>query len=290
MANKYAYFKSCTLEKSAREFDMSAKLVCQKLGIELQEIEDWNCCGATPLHSVNHLLALALPARNLAAVERMGLPMAIPCASCFSRHKIAAHELAEDEKLKEKVNSLLEESYRKEVEVKSLLQVIYEEAGPEKIKEMVTNQLEGIKVAPYYGCLLVRPPKIVQFDEAENPISMDLLLEATGAEVIDFPFKTACCSASLAITNKDIVAKLAGDILGMAYDLGANVISVACPLCHQNLDARQAQIKSRRNFSFSLPILYFTQIIGLSLGFSEKELGIDKHAVKFDLVSKGVKA
>ena len=268
----YAYYPGCTLHSSAKEYDVSARLVCEKLGIGLQELESWTCCGASSAHNTSQLLSIALPARELQEAEQAGLPLTVACAMCFSRLKYAAHELADEKKLAQ-MSQVLGKEFRNSTEVIHLLQVIYEESGKIPLKRL----LKGLKVACYYGCLLVRPREIVNFDDDENPQIMDRLIKSLGAEAIEWDFKVSCCGASLPLTRHDIVLKLSHRLLSQAKQLGADCVAVACPMCHSNLDAYQKEIEAKYKDRLNLPIFYFTQLIGLALDFSPKQLHLDKH-------------
>jgi len=261
----YAYYPGCSLHATAREYDASARAVCQKLGIELRELRDWICCGASSAHSTSHLLGLALPAHTLKLAEEAGLPLAVPCAMCFSRLKFTLHEL-KDKNVMDLVSRAIGQSPDGSVVVEHLLKVL----SDENISLSVKRPLAGLKVACYYGCLLVRPQTVVDFDDEENPQMMDRLLVQLGAESIDWGLKTACCGASMPFARPDIVKKLSSRILSHARESGADCIAVACPMCHSNLDMYQEG-------NASLPIFYFTQLMGLALGFSPKEMLLDKH-------------
>ena len=279
---KYAHFCGCSLEGTAKEYDDSLKVVMKALGVELVEPEDWSCCGSSPAHTVDHVFAAALAARNLAIVEKMGLPtITTPCPSCLMVFKKANRNM-EDAAFKNQVNELLDEPYNCTVDAKSSLQVIYEDIGLEAIAAKVTHVLPDLKAVPYYGCILNRPPDIAQFDDPENPVSMDRLLSALGVDVRDFAFKTECCGAAFSMPKRTMVNELTAKVLAMAVDAGANCIVVACPLCQQNLDLRQSQVNSLLGTNFNIPVLYFTQIMGLAYGYSPKELGIDKLFVNAD--------
>ncbi len=285
---KYAHFCGCSLEGTAKEYDDSLKVVAKALGVELIEPEDWSCCGSTPAHTVDHVLAAALAARNLAIVEKMGLPtITTPCPSCLMAFKKANHGMA-DESFRNEVNELLDEPYNCGVEAKSSLQVIYEDVGLDAIAARVTHILPDLKAAPYYGCILNRPPDIAQFDNPENPVSMDKILTALGVEVRDFAFKTECCGAAFSMPKRQMVNELSYKVLSMAVEAGANCIVVACPLCQQNLDLRQGQINSLMGSKFSLPVLYFTQVMGLAYGYSPKDVGLDKIFVNADGVIRRI--
>ena len=270
----YAYYPGCTLHSTAKEYDVSARLVCNELGIELRELEDWACCGASSAHSVSQLLGITLPARELQLAEETGLPLVAPCAMCYFRLKVAAHELA-DEITLNAVRELLAKEFHNTAEVLHLLEVIAEDK--ETMLSKLKRSLTGMKVACYYGCLLVRPRDILDFDDEENPQMMDGLMEMLGAESIDWSFKTECCGASLPLSRPDIVLRLSHRILSQAKQLGADCIVVACPMCHSNLDGHQKEMRAKYEDGVGLPVLYFTQLLGLALGFSAKQLLLDKH-------------
>lgn len=277
---KIAYFPGCSLHSTARDYDMSFQLVCRKLGIELQEIPHWVCCGASPAHVTSHLLSIALPCKNLVLAEEMGLNTVVaPCAACFNRLKVAKQEVAENSQLKKDVEEVLGKPYGGKVEVKHPLQIIAEEIGLAKVEKMVRRELQGLKVASYYGCLLVRPLNVVSFDDPEDPQSMDDLVTALGGEALPWAFKTECCGASFSLSETDIVLELSGEILDAALEAGAECILVACPLCQSNLDLRQKGIEKRYGKRFNLPIIYFTELLGLALGLNMHELGLSKHIV-----------
>jgi heterodisulfide reductase subunit B2 len=273
----YGYYAGCSLEGTASEYDTSLKVVLKKLGVDFREPDDWSCCGSTPAHTVDHIFAAALAARNLAIVEKAGLKTLItPCPSCMTAFKKAQHGMMKSDSFKEEVNSLLDEPYECGVFSKSALQVIYEDVGLDAVAAKVTHALPDLKVAPYYGCILNRPPEIAQFDDPENPVSMDKVLTAAGIEVCDFAFKVECCGAAFGVPKRDMVNRLTYKVLSMAVDAGANCIAVACPLCQQNLDLRQGQVNSVMGSSFDIPVLYFSQIMGLAYGFSPNDLAMDK--------------
>lgn len=275
----YAYYPGCSGTGTSIEYDMSTRAVCSALDIRLNDIPEWSCCGSTPAHTVDHTLSSALSARNLSLVEGMGLETAItPCPSCLTNLKTSGHRM-EQEDFREKVNKLLDKPYSGEVSTKSVLQILVEDLGVEGIKKKVVKPLKGLKVAAYYGCIMNRPPEVMDFDDPEHPMAMDNIMKALGATVVPFPLKVECCGASFGIPRKDMVMKLSGKLLDTAEDVGAEAIVTACPLCQMNLDLRQGQINSATGASHSIPVFYFTQLMGLALGLSEKELGIDKLCV-----------
>jgi heterodisulfide reductase subunit B len=270
--NTYAYYPGCTLHSTAKEYDVSARAVCRQLGIELQELDGWTCCGASSAHTTNETLAITLPARDLRSAEAKGLPLAVACAMCFNRLKYTAHALADKEKL-DSINKLIGDGLRNTTEIVHLLQILYDR----RKSIAVSKPLKGLKVASYYGCLLVRPQEITHFDDPENPQMMDKLMTTLGAQPLEWDFKTACCGASLPLSRRDIVVKLSYRILIQAKQLGADCVAVACPMCQMNLDAYQNEMVKQYGKKVEMPILYFTQLAGLAMGLSPKELDLDKH-------------
>ena len=270
--NTYAYYPGCTLHSTAKEYDVSARAVCRQLGIELQELDGWTCCGASSAHTTNETLAITLPARDLRSAEAKGLPLAVACAMCFNRLKYTAHALADKERLVS-INKLIGDGLRNTTEIVHLLQILYDR----RKSIAVSKPLKGLKVASYYGCLLVRPQEITHFDDPENPQMMDKLMTTLGAQPLEWDFKTACCGASLPLSRRDIVVKLSYRILLQAKQLGADCVAVACPMCQMNLDAYQNEMVKQYGKKIEMPILYFTQLAGLAMGLSPKELDLDKH-------------
>lgn len=277
---KYAYFPGCSLQSTAREYDMSTREVAGALGIELVEIPDWICCGATPAHITMHLLSIALPVKNIIKAKEMdSFEIATCCAACFSRLKIANHIMETDPDHRDKVNRIVGANYKGDVTVRHFLDILVNRYGLDSIGEKIQHKLEGLKVACYYGCLLTRPQEITELDDQEAPHIMDLLMETIGAESVDWPYKMECCGASLSLTRTDVVLRLCNDILQMARDEGAEAVVVACPMCQSNLDLRQKEINEKYNKEFNMPVLYFTQLLGLALGIEPKRLGLKKHIV-----------
>lgn len=262
---KYAYFPGCSLESTGKEFNESTHLVAEALGVELVEIPDWNCCGATAAHNLDHTLSVALPARNLGIAEKMGLDVVAPCAACYNRMRSAEVELRENAKLREEINAKLESPVSGTSAVKSALEVFTTPEVLGEITERVRTRLTGLKPACYYGCLLIRPPKVLGFDDPEDPKSLDNAMKAVGAEPVDWYFKNECCGGSFGVSRSEIVVKLVGDIVSNAKKQGANCIVTACPLCMTNLEMRQAQAGKLRNEDLSMPVFYFTELIGLAM-------------------------
>jgi heterodisulfide reductase subunit B len=275
---KIAYYPGCSLHSTGIEYDISTKRVCDAMGIELVDVEDWICCGASPAHQCDELMSVALPAKNLALAARTDnlKEVCAPCASCYSRLKFAQQRLT-DENLKKNVEQIIGSEYPEDVKVLHMLDVIVEKIGTDAVKEKVVKSLNGLKVACYYGCLMTRPPKVTGRQQFENPTEMESLMEALGAEAIDWNMKTFCCGASFALTQTDVALKLTRKILADAVSARAQAISVGCPLCHANLDGRQTQINEKFDTNFKIPIFYFTELMGLALGIQAKDLGTFRH-------------
>lgn len=288
---KISFFPGCSLGSSALEFGMSIKKVCQKLDIKLTEVNDWTCCGTTPAHTSSKLLPLALPVSNLIKVEENNSPktLAIPCVACYSRFKAALHEMDHDPALKKEVEQIIGKEYQGSVEIVNLLDFFIRHVGLDSLKSKLVKELTGLKVVCYYGCVLTRPPKVMQFDICEHPMSMDNIVTALGAESFDWPYKTECCGATFTLIDAKVVLKLSNTILHEAQKMQPDAIVVACQLCQANLDMRQKQINKKYKTKFNIPIIYFTQLVGLALGFTPKELGMDKHNIDPRPLLKGKK-
>lgn len=277
---KLAYYPGCSLESSAIEYHLSTKKSAEILGVDLVEIEDWSCCGATSAHNTNKLLSLALPARNLAIAEKNGLNVMAPCAACYNRFRNTEHAVREDSEVREKIEQIIDMDYSASNKTISVLEWLVEDIGIDKIKEKVTRPLEGMKVASYYGCLLVRPQAHTGFDDVEDPQSMDNIVKALGATSVDWSYKSECCGASLATSRPDIGNKMIYDVLKNAKDSGAECIVTACPLCMMNLDMRQAGAEKAFQDKIDLPIYYVTELLAIAAGVTPNEVGVNKHFVE----------
>jgi len=274
----YAYYPGCSLHSTAEEYDRSFRHVCSGLGIELEEVSSWACCGSSPAHGTSHLLSIALPAHNLSLVAKSGRDeVVVPCAACYSRFKFALYEMERDGELSQQVNEVIGSELGRKVNVIHPLEILSGKGSLAGLK--VLKDLSFIGAVCYYGCLLTRPPKVMQFDSCEYPMSMDNVLRSVGVRTLDWSYKTECCGASLALAETDIVVKLVSDLLAEAKKVGANAVAVACPLCHANLDTRQSEAEEFKGEKFGIPIFYFTELVGLALGYGKKELGTDKHMV-----------
>jgi heterodisulfide reductase subunit B2 len=273
---KYAYFPGCSLEKTQRGYDESVREVFKTLGQELVEIDDWNCCGATVYMSVQETVSLAVSARNLALAEKTGLDIVAPCSSCFTTLSKTNRVLSEFPGLHGEVNEALAEgglTYGGTTRVRHPLDILMNDLGMDAIRPYLRRSLNGLKIAPYYGCQIVRPDKT--FDDREDPVLLDRLFRACGGEVVYYPMKVRCCGGMLMTTFEETALKLNRELLACAAANGADVIVTTCPLCHFNLEGYQGKINATFGTSFNMPILYFTQLLGVALGLSPRSIGLD---------------
>ncbi len=272
----YAYFPGCsTSEGGAKAYNLSAKAVGKALDVELIELEDWNCCGSTPYSSFEELASFCLSARNLALAEKTGFDLVTPCSSCYVILNRTNSYLKQYPHLKAEVDEALAAGgleYRGTVRVRHLLDVFVNDIGYEAIGARVKKSLAGLKVAPYYGCQIVRPR--FGFDHPEMPESMDKLVASLGGEPVSFPMKARCCGGSLIISEEELALDLIGKILNSALSNGAECLITPCPLCQVNLDAYQKSADKRFRANFNLPVLFFTQLMGVAFGLGEEDLGL----------------
>lgn len=286
---KYAYYPGCSLHGgSAKEYDSSWRAVAGALGIELAEMPGWSCCGTVHATSVGRLLSLGLAARNLAIAEEMGLEMVTPCAGCYKNLRTTDEALKADAELRARVNVNLARPVQGTIAVKHPLYIILEDIGLEALAKP-PRPLQGLKVAPYYGCVLTRPASLQRVDDPEDPQGLDRLLETLGAEVIRYyPWKTKCCGGGVLLSHTDVALDLTGKLLMQAKRLGAQCLAVACPMCQMVLDVYQYQIERRLRERLNMPILYFTQLMGMALGIDERQLGLGRLMVSPAKVLAGV--
>lgn len=281
--NTIGYYPGCSLSGTAKEYDLSLRAVAGKLGVELKEIPDWVCCGATSAHAIDHATTLALAADTLAKARKAGMEQVLaPCAMCYQRLASAAQTFEQKPELTAKTVRAMGEQPTLEIQrIKtiSLLQWIAS-LPAEGLKSQVTKPLQGMKVACYYGCLLVRPAKLTGETNVEAPRSMENILGLLGAESVRWPMATECCGGSFALSRKDVVLRQGKRIVDAAKKAGANVICLACPMCQANLDMRQVEFSPGE---VPLPIVYLTQLMGMAMGISEKQLGFDGHFVPVKL-------
>ncbi len=278
---KYAFYPGCSLESSSVAYDLSVRAVAAQLGIELREVDDWNCCGATEYYTLDKLAAYSVIARNLALVDSRLDQLVAPCSACYLNLKKTDKIMAEDPALDSEINEALAAGglhYQAgRVRVRHFLDVLHTDIGRDALREHVARPLAGLRVAPYYGCQSVRP--LNGFDDTEYPSKMDQMLEWVGAEVVDYPVKSHCCGGHLTQISEESAFELIRRLLQSASDYRVDVIACLCPMCQLNLDAYQGRVNNLFNTGFNLPILFFTQLVGLAMGLEPAELGFGKEIV-----------
>jgi heterodisulfide reductase subunit B len=276
----YSYYPACCSFGQAIAYDMSTRAVAKVLDIDLAELDDWNCCGSTPYSSIDELGSICCSARNLALAEKRGLDLVTPCSDCYLMLSKANLFMKEYPELKIKVTEALAAGgleYKGTVRVRHILDVFANDVSSDQITSRVTRSLAGLKVAPYYGCQVVRPRP--SFDDPELPQSLERLIKSIGAEPTPFPLKTRCCGGSMIIPEEDIALGLIYKLLDNAVSNGADCIVSACPLCQANLDVYQSRINRKFKTKFNIPVLFFTQLMGVALGIDSKTLGLEKGIV-----------
>jgi len=272
---KVCFYPGCALHGTGREYGESIQEVSQILDIQLEDLDDWSCCGASSGHTTNEALAIGLPGRNLALAEKIGATeMVTPCPACFVRLKIAEKKLKGNGSQPD-----LGFTYSGGIKINYLLDYLCDPELLKKIRDKITKPLNGLRVACYYGCLSVRPPKMTDAKNPENPQNMDRLMEVLGAQSIPWSFKTDCCGGSLALTRIDIVRRLVNRLFLMAVEAGADCIVTACPLCQANLDTREAEAAQVFQQNYNLPVYYFTELLGLAMGLSGIDSWLGRHIV-----------
>ncbi len=291
---KVGYYPGCSLHKVAKEYNKSVFTITRELGIELEEIPDWNCCGALEVQATNHLAANGIVARNLAIAEKEKYEKLIAvCPACSYQLISTNYKMAEDRDCAEEINSILDTAYTpNSVKSMHMLQLLRDDIGIDKIKEKMVkgNPLEGKKGVAYYGCFCTRPGDVIQFEDPDNPTFMDELIEAVGAEALFFPMKTKCCGATQLLVAKPTVETLTGNIIVNAKEVGADFIVLACQMCALALDGQQKQaIKRVSGGNFSIPVLYFSQLLGLGMGLDYKSLGLGSNYVSPKELLKPIK-
>jgi len=282
----YTYFPGCSsAEGGTRAYGRSGQAVCKVLDTELIELDDWNCCGSTPSSSVDELGAFCMAARDLALAEKRGFDLVTPCSACYVIFKRTNSYLKQYPRLKAKVDAALAAGgleYRGTLGVRHLLDVCVNDIGDAAIGAKVRKDLGGLRIAPYYGCQVVRP--MPSFDHPESPQSLERLITSLGAEPVPFPLKTRCCGGSLIISEEAVALDLMHKLLDCAASSGADCLITVCPLCQTNLDAYQSRVNKRFRTDFHLPILFFTQLMGIAFGLGEPDLGLKAGIVPADRV------
>jgi heterodisulfide reductase subunit B len=277
---KFAYYPGCSLESLSLSYHQSALESTSALDVELQELEDWNCCGATAYFHADELLAHTLVARNLAIAEKDGLDFVAPCSACYKNAYFTNQQLHEEPDLADHINFALEEDNLHldgTIDVKHLMEVFIDDIGLEELQSKAIHPLAGLRVAPYYGCQLVRPRK--DGENVENPQFFEDLLTAIGAEPVDYVTKMRCCGGSLIMTNREAALDMVFQLLSDATKRETDVIATICPLCNVNLEAYQRQVNQEYNTELKIPVMYFTQLIGIALGIDPEKLGIGKELI-----------
>jgi len=279
---KTGIYPGCSLNGSSRDYNESVFALAEAFGLKLEQVPDWNCCGATAAHNLNKDLSLALPARILSLAEQNGMDdIIVPCAACYNRLTVTKNELKKDPELKNRISELIEMNYSGTSRIINVVEWIDKYIVPELEGKIVKPF--GHKVACYYGCLLVRPYKVLGYDRPEDPQSMDQVMTKIGATPVYYPYKTECCGAGFSISRTDIVADLSGKIIDDAESRGAEAIIVACPMCHSNLDMRRNDINKYWNKKFEIPVIFITQAVGLALGLSAEKVGLKRHFVDVNI-------
>jgi succinate dehydrogenase / fumarate reductase cytochrome b subunit len=281
---KVAYYKGCLASLSAKELDSSTQALAPKLGIELDELTAVTCCGAGDIHEAEPDYYLHLNARILAYGEATGAETLMTiCNVCTLNLRQAAWQLKNDDALRERVNRNLAAvgvpPYSGNIEVRHLLWLIAEGDGYEKLKEVAHRGLKGLKVAPFYGCQILRPSKILGFEDPDRPWSLEAIIDACGGEAIDYPAKIKCCGFPIIAAREDLALGELIQPIEQAKDAGADVMVTPCPLCHLSLDAWQSKLKKATGRSFDMPILHLSQLIGVAAGLEESELKFKRHIV-----------
>jgi heterodisulfide reductase subunit B len=276
-----AYYPGCTLQQSSSLYDVQSQRVFKELGITLKEIEDWNCCGATSAGKYDDFVAIAMPARNLGIAEQDGYSeMVIPCSACYSRTLVAQQRLEDDPALKDEINAELTKKIQGKIKVSSILEVLLTKVESGELAEKVTKKFKNLKPVCYYGCMQTRFPYNVPVpDDVENPQGMETVLKTVGIKSLDWNYKTDCCGASAAINDHDTSINLMAKIMKDAIARGANCFVVTCPLCQLNLDAYQDEFCKKHGIQERLPVYFITELVGLAMGFSPKEMQVDKHFI-----------
>jgi len=267
-----SYYPGCSLSGTARECGESVEAVSRRLGVELQELTNWSCCGSSSAHVTNDMLAVALAARNLEIADRVGMDLMVPCAACYHRLKLAEKELLAGKQI-EGISGMYKGNFR----IKHIADFLWEDVGEGTLKKKVKKHLGGLNLVCYYGCLTTRPPKVTDAKRPEDPQAMDYLMKSLGANVKSWSYKTACCGGNLILTRPDIAIKLIQNILDMALEAEADCIVTGCPMCYSNLDRTQKEISKETGKKYDIPIFYLTELLGVSLGEPSAKRWLRRH-------------
>lgn len=276
---RVSYFPGCTLNTTGRGFDNSVRASAAAVGLDLVELPEWNCCGATYPLIIDNMLELAAPAHVLVAARDEGSRVTTACTTCYNVLKRTNRFIRDHEEERERINTFIEAEYSGEVEVKDILHLLRDDVGYEMVREQVQRPLQDLKVACYYGCMVLRPPDEVAYDDPDHPQSLDDLMAALGATPVDFAHKNECCGAYLAVKDPEVTREMVYTILKSAQAAGAEAVATNCPLCQFNLDKQQAEIHTSHAGYHSVPIFYFSQLMGLALGLNPRDYGWERHYV-----------
>lgn len=283
---KYGYYPGCSLERNALAYHESAMAVAEVLGIEFEEVDDWNCCGATEYISIDLLPAFALISRNLALAAQQqnnGHHLVAPCSACFLNLSKTDRYMRDSPALAAQINEALAAGglhYEPgSVRVRHLLDILVNDVGFEAVADRVVKPLYDLRIAPYYGCLVVRPVRKTPFDDPEYPTSLDKLMRTIGARVVDYPLKAQCCGGHMTQIKEHTALEIIRRLLKNAVDYEADAIVTLCPMCQLNLDAYQDNVNKHFGTNYNIPILYFTQMVGLAFGLPAKKLGFGREFV-----------
>ncbi len=277
---KYGYYPGCSLEGISVEYDHSMRSLFAALDITVEDLSEWICCGTLAAPSISRLLGVATPLWNVAQAKQEGYEQLVaPCSACVYHFKNAEKQVNTNSKLRTEVESVLDLPLNDLPRTVHPLEILVNDGFEERINSRVRNDLSDLKVVCYYGCHISRPAEVMQFDDPENPQSMDSLLNWVGVETLEWSCKVDCCGAHFSLIKPDIVVDLCAELIESALGVGADAIVVACPMCHANLDTRQDEIAAKVGHSISLPVLYFSQVMGYALGLEPKTLGLKRHII-----------
>jgi heterodisulfide reductase subunit B len=287
---RYAYYPGCSAYSTARDMHESCLAVAKALGIELNEMKGWTCCGASAAHQTDRKLAVSLASANLLLAKQMGMDMVVNCAACYNRSKVANYEMIHSEEMRQSIADSLGETYDGSVPVRHFVEILLKDVGLVKLRNKIINPLKGLNVAAYYGCYLVRPPEATGFDDPENPSILESLIDVMGGTSLEWAGKVDCCGGMQNLTRTEITVMRSASVIEMAQAAGAECIAVACPMCQISLDVRQADMKKLLGKKYEMPVIYITQLLGIALGLLPKELGFDKLMVSPAVVLKRAKS
>jgi heterodisulfide reductase subunit B len=283
-----AYYPGCSLHQSSQFYDLQTRKIFTELGIRLKEIDDWSCCGATSAGKFDDFLAVALPARNLGIAEQSGFSeMLIPCSGCYSSHLMCKTRLKQNQPLLDEINTELQHRMTNSIKLLTILELLLEAAQLGRFDTVIKHKLTGLKPACYYGCMTRFAYDVPVSDNVENPQGMETILKLIGCDPRDWSYKTACCGASAAINDPETALNLMGKIMKNAVAAGCNCIVTTCPMCQLNLDAYQEKFCNKAGIYERLPVYFVTELIGVSMGISLKDMNADRHFVDvFGLVKE----